>query len=200
MCRDGGFSYNGYEKPPSLFLRVNRCDVAEEKTADPILTQLHSLYRMVDSRASDLAGIHGGRLRCARGCCDCCVDDISVNEAEAHNIRARYPDLLAAGAPNKKGSCAFLDEAGACRIYDARPYVCRTQGLPLHWVEELDDGTMVAMRDICPLNDAGTPVENLDENDCWIIGPVEAVLARLQQAVSGGKMVRISLRDLFSGT
>jgi hypothetical protein len=69
--------------------------------------------------------------------------------------------------------------------------------LPLRWIEERNDGSAVEMRDICPLNESGEPIENLPEEDCWSIGPVEGRLARLQAAASGGKMTRIALRDLF---
>jgi hypothetical protein len=75
--------------------------------------------------------------------------------------------------------------------------VCRTQGLPLRWVEQLPDGTPVEMRDICPLNDQGEPVEALPVQECWSIGPFEDRLARLQIAVDGGDLRRIALRTMF---
>ncbi|MBI3798314.1 MAG: YkgJ family cysteine cluster protein, partial [Deltaproteobacteria bacterium] len=99
--------------------------------------------------------------------------------------------------PHTEGACAFLNEEGACRIYAHRPYVCRTQGLPLRWIEEREDGSVSEMRDICPLNERGEPLENLAEEACWSIGPFEGRLARLQAAAGNGEMQRIALRDLF---
>ncbi len=106
--------------------------------------------------------------------------------------------LLKTEIPHPKGLCAFLDNNGACRIYNQRPYVCRTQGLPLHWIEERENGTEVAMRDICPINNPGTPVENLPEDLCWKIGPFEEQLARLQYDLDKGEIRRVKLRDLFA--
>lgn len=165
--------------------------------ANHLHSRLRSLYAKVDARAQELANVHAERLRCGRGCGSCCVDDITVNPVEADNIRSAYPDLLVSETPHAAGACAFLDQQGLCRIYDVRPYVCRTQGLPLHWIEELDDGTTAAMRDICPLNDTGTPVEQLAESECWIIGPFEEKLARLHFEGFGELSERVALRELF---
>ena len=97
--------------------------------------------------------------------------------------------------PRPEGACAFLDEEGACRVYVDRPYVCRTQRLPLRWIEDRD-GDPAELRDICPLNEAGEPIEGLHADDCWTIGPVEERLGRLQLA-AGAEAHRTSLRDLF---
>jgi hypothetical protein len=138
-------------------------------------------------------------LHCKKGCHDCCVDDLTVFKIEALNIQKFNKTLLKTGIPHAKGMCAFLDNKGACGIYEQRPYVCRTQGLPLHWIEELENGAMVAMRDICPINEPGISVESLPEDWCWKIGPFEEQLARLQLGLDNGvKMRRVKLRDLFS--
>lgn len=166
------------------------------RTTDELLEELH---RLVDEAAAQVAAGHGDRLRCGRGCSDCCVDDISVFEVEADRIRARCAELLAAGSPRPAGACAFLDEAGACRVYEHRPYVCRTQGLPLRWTEEIEPGVVAELRDICPLNDPGDPpVEEMDEDACWSLGPFEGRLAGLQHAAGHGEMTRVPLRALFT--
>lgn len=68
----------------------------------------------------------------------------------------------------------------------------------MRWVEDgAHDALEVReLRDICPLNDAGDPIEAIPAEDCWTIGPTEERLAVLQ--VSGGGGVRRTLlRDLF---
>lgn len=111
--------------------------------------------------------------------------------------------MLESQAPHPKGMCAFLDGEGACRVYDRRPYVCRTQGLPLRWLEERD-GATVELRDICPLNGAGEPIEELAAEDCWRLGPIEGALAELQVRVQadadGDPLRRVTLRSLFPGS
>ena len=141
--------------------------------------------------------LHVGRLRCRRGCASCCVDGLTVFAVEAEAIRRHHADLLAGGTPHPPGACAMLDAEGGCRVYDHRPYVCRTQGLPLRWIGETDDGSLVELRDICPLNDPGPPIETLPADSCWPLGPVEGRLADLQRSADGGAMTRIPLRDLF---
>jgi Fe-S-cluster containining protein len=166
----------------------------QEETA---LTALEALYREVDERAARLSELHAERLQCHRGCSACCVDEITVFDIEAANIRRHHDSLLTAGAPHPPGACAFLDEVGACRIYAQRPYVCRTQGLPLRWLDEAEGGEPIELRDICPLNEAGPPLEQLHEECCWTIGEFEGRLAELQRHASGGALQRVALRALF---
>ena len=161
------------------------------------LTALRGLHREVDRQAGVLAARHAGRLQCGRGCADCCVDGIAVFEVEAERIRRAHPQLLEQGRPRRPGACAFLDADGACRIYDDRPYVCRTQGLPLRWFVQTPEGETVEHRDICPLNEPGPAVESLSADDCWTIGPVEGQLAALARPAQGRTMRRVPLRDLF---
>lgn len=124
------------------------------------------------------------------------MDGLTVFDVEAEPIRLGHAGLLATGVPHAEGACAFLDPEGACRIYAQRPYVCRTQGLPLRWIEE-QDGEPVELRDICPLNEAGEPIEQLLVEACWTVGPVEERLARLQLASARTASGRTSLRALF---
>jgi hypothetical protein len=159
--------------------------------------ELRALHEDVDRAAGALAERHRARLRCGRGCNACCTDGLTVFAAEAERIRAAHGELLASGRPHPPGACAFLGDAGECRIYPDRPYVCRTQGLPLRWLDEAD-GEAVDRRDICPLNEAGEPLEALAPDDCWTLGPVEDRLRRLQAAADGGALRRVALRSLFA--
>jgi hypothetical protein len=97
------------------------------------------------------------------------------------------------------GACAFLDEQGACRIYAQRPYVCRTQGLPLRWIdEEALAGVSVEHRDICELNEpeGAAPITELPAEQCWTLGPAELKLQALSLQHTGG-LERVALRSLF---
>jgi hypothetical protein len=167
-------------------------------TPDEAEAALHRLHAEVDRAAEALAERHRGRLRCGRGCAACCLDGITVYEVEAERIRRAHAALLAEGAPRAPGACAFLGPDDECRIYADRPYVCRTQGLPLRWLAEAEEGgDVLEGRDVCPLNAAGPPLEELPEDACWLLGPVEARLAALQHALDGGAGRRVPLRSLF---
>ena len=162
------------------------------------LSELERLHETVDRRATVLERRHSARLECTRGCSQCCVDELTVFDVEAERIRRDHRRLLLEGDPRPEGGCAFLNEDGACRVYESRPYVCRTQGLPLRWLETDVEGQRTEYRDICPLNERSEdPLETLGAEDCWTIGPTESSLAQLQLEF-GGAHRRIRLRDLFS--
>jgi len=157
------------------------------------------MHDVVDELASGVAQVHGDRLRCREGCSGCCQDGLTVFEIEAAVIAERHGELLRGAAPNPGDGCAFLDGRGACRIYADRPYVCRTQGLPLRWLEQDDGGNALEARDICPLSEEGPPLEELEASALWSVGPFEERLAAQQAAVDGGEGRRVALRALFAG-
>ena len=159
-----------------------------------IIEKVQTLHESIDQKSEPLNHFHGERLQCRLGCNDCCQDDLTVFEVEAELIKANYEDLLLREMPYPRGKCAFLDERGACRIYNHRPYVCRTQGLPIRWIEE-ESGDWFEFRDICPKNENGPAIETLSEELCWEIGPIEQELAALQSELLPGK--RVPLRGLF---
>lgn len=143
---------------------------------------------------------HRDALACGPGCAGCCVDDLTVFVPEAEAIRERYPELLRHGTPAPKGRCAFLDEADRCRIYDARPYVCRTQGLPLRW---LDEDAGAEYRDVCKKSEAlDARLVDLRAEDCLLLGPWEAELQTLAHEHSGHGTAppRVALRRLFEAS
>ena len=92
--------------------------LAEHRAA---LVKIDATVAALSARASDA-------LACKRGCDACCVAGLSVLPVEAALIEA-----LGARPPAsaRAGMCAFLDGAGACSVYEARPVLCRTHGLAL---------------------------------------------------------------------
>jgi uncharacterized protein len=166
---------------------------------ESILEELEAFHGEVDRLVARLTGVHETRLRCTRGCSDCCIDGITVFEIEAERIRRAAAGILREAEPYPPGRCAFLSEDGACRIYPVRPFVCRTQGLPLRWIGQDDRGALAEMRDICEKNESGPPVEEIPRRDCWTLGPFEDRLAALQRRADGGRGKRIPLRTLFAG-
>jgi hypothetical protein len=157
------------------------------------LAWVKRFHDVVDELAADVAKKNVDRLVCRAGCAGCCTDGLTVFEIEAARICDKHRALVEEEAPHPEGACAFLDANGRCRVYDERPYVCRTQGLPLRWIEADDNGSPSEVRDICPLNDErGPPLEELPPDAMWSIGPFEA---RLRARSADGK--RVALRDLF---
>jgi len=93
------------------------------------------------------------QMDCKKGCSKCCQTDISVFEIEADRIRQWFNSQSIEEKiklkslwciPSVKVNCSFLVNDN-CTIYEARPLICRTQGLPLYLSSENS-------LDYCPLN------------------------------------------------
>lgn len=162
-----------------------------EDPRDRAVAYVEQLHRAVDELVAPIGARLGDRLMCRMGCSGCCTDGLTIFEVEAELIQRRHPDALLS-PPAPAGQCAMLTPQGACRVYAARPYVCRTQGYPLRWAE--DDGEK---RDICPLNDDGSDLTELPDALCWTLGPIERRLASAQALIDGGEGRRVAIRDLF---
>lgn len=125
------------------------------------LEQYKLLLENVDRFCAAVQARFPEQVACRRGCDACCthigvmaVEAIglalalaALPEAEAEKIRVRARGM-------RKGEGCPLLAGGACLLYEARPVICRTQGLPL-LVEEDGQGRV----DHCPLNFQG--VESL---------------------------------------
>ena len=116
----------------------------------------------------------GGEIVCRRGCDACCYVDLSVGSAEAASVQVALEGLPDAeldriveraldpgcrADEDGRAPCVMLQEDGACAVYEARPMICRTQGLALRYPSELipvealsakaSDGSDLTW---CPLN------------------------------------------------
>lgn len=178
-----------------------RRDPERVKITETDVAWVARLHAAVDELAAPLVAQHREKLACKAGCADCCVDNLTVFRLEAARIEAAHPELLATGEPHPEGACAFLDGEGRCRVYEERPYVCRTQGLPLRWLEEGsptgedEEDEIIESRDVCPKNFVGAPLEDLEADAMWSLGPFEQRLADKQHDIDGGE--RVALRALF---
>jgi hypothetical protein len=106
------------------------------------VTRLEELAQKVDAFFDRVALRHGQDMQCATGCSDCCHVRLTVTAVEAAAIRADVADWpvdrrRGLSGPDHGGTadgperCAALDPAGRCKIYNARPLVCRSHGVPI---------------------------------------------------------------------
>jgi len=122
---------------------------------------------------------HQAHMQCKINCSQCCHVDLSIFEAEAAAIlewvsnlsEEKKQELLhllkqpdQATKYKKKEACVFLRQ-NQCSIYEARPIICRTQGVALQYKTQMDKNETQINVDVCPLNFAS--LNNLAEQDSF---------------------------------
>lgn len=127
---------------------------------------------------------HGDGIQCHAGCSACCMG-FSVFPLEAALLReatnAIPEEIMAVVLRNQTGekadaACPFLVN-DLCVVYDARPVICRTHGLPLAYIDE-EQGIIEVSA--CPIN-FGAEV-TFTEEDLLFLGRFNAELAELNAA------------------
>jgi len=108
----------------------------------------------VDELCAGIANTLRERIACAAGCSGCCAA-ITIFPVEAAALRETLDSLTEAEASvirrhveehAGEEDCPLLSN-DRCLLYEARPIICRTHGLPILFTE---DGNQ--RLDCCPLN------------------------------------------------
>lgn len=169
--------------------------------------KIESLYQKVKEFEESLSKEAKSLSHCQAGCSRCCYTDLSIFSLEADHIRSWFNNLSEAAKHSLKSSwekpltttenfhgdvvysCTFLlDER--CTIYEARPLICRTQGLAFSF--KVEDKSML---DICPLNEG--MLEELTSTEVMNLDLLNTILARMEADHTGGSgRERISLSAL----
>ncbi|WP_225072364.1 YkgJ family cysteine cluster protein [Desulfuromonas sp. CSMB_57] len=163
---------------------------AMNNAARPELENYRQLVSRVDDLCRSITERYVSELACRKGCADCCRH-ISLFPVEVAVVReallALPPNELRAlqdraGSVGPADACPLLDESGACRVYAARPIICRTHGLPV--MTCLDGQRRV---DACPANFSGcTSLPGSAVIDVDRINAALAAINRLFVAATGG--------------
>lgn len=100
------------------------------------MSRLGELTAKVDAFFARVEQRHGAAMQCQSGCSDCCHVRLTVTAVEAAALRGLVAGWSAAQrralAPEGPADrCAALDAAGRCKVYAARPLVCRSHGVPV---------------------------------------------------------------------
>lgn len=117
-------------------------------------SRYQELLQKIDDKSQEISERHADEISCRSGCHSCCLPGLSIFPVEAdaiveHLNQVGWQDVLAneEKAPHGANRCSFLNNRGACSIYEVRPVICRTHGLPMR--VKTDEGPK---RDSCPLN------------------------------------------------
>lgn len=149
---------------------------------------LKQLHQKILGHQQRVEGNYPQGMQCKNGCSQCCYVSLSVFNIEAQLIKDWFTALEISEkevlkekwlAPvqvkenffgEAKESCPFLLNE-SCSIYEVRPIICRTQGLPLNF----DD-------------------TELELGDCLDLDKLNLILSSLQ--IQDGSSERISLKEL----
>ena len=150
------------------------------------LENYKQLTARVDALCSAIAATLGEQITCSEGCSSCCTA-ITVFPVEAAAMQEALENL-----PGKKAEeirrhisehadderCPLLLRH-RCLLYDARPIICRTHGLPITYLTEGEHRS-----DCCPLNLtdceslSGTSVLDLDKLNHLLVAVNSLYLAQ----------------------
>jgi Fe-S-cluster containining protein len=118
------------------------------------LNNYRQLIARVDALCSAIAAPLGDQITCSAGCSSCCTS-ITIFPVEAAALREmlkmlpahRADEILRHVAEHAEGERCPLLSHHHCLLYEARPIICRTHGLPIIYSA---DGRRSS--DCCPLN------------------------------------------------
>ena len=133
----------------------------------------YKLRNDIDSMCKTLENIHDRHLNCKIGCDLCCMA-ISVFPVEFYAIEAELnqDSVRHLQAPKDDSQCRFL-VSHRCTIYDSRPVICRTHGLPLLYMSLENDEYELSL---CELNFTKFDFEDFDEENTF---PMDQFNSRL---------------------
>lgn len=113
-----------------------------------IFDEYRQIRNKVDSTCTQLHHKHAPHTQCRKGCSDCCMNfDLTAVEFHsiANRLKSKRVEWNTNAAPE---SCIFLIN-NECSIYEDRPLICRSHGLP---IVQLNDETDELELSFCPLN------------------------------------------------
>lgn len=101
------------------------------------------LLSKVDAMFAQVKARHEGQFQCIAGCFGCCQAGLTVSNVEATRISSWLSDHSAITAKIRDRSqmlndpelCSLLDREGRCSIYEVRPVICRSHGMPVSFEE-----------------------------------------------------------------
>lgn len=179
-----------------------------------LLDEYRAVVARVDSFSAGVSGRRADDLACRAGCDGCCRVELTVSPVEATSVRealgrlsseARAEIALRArGGGEGETRCVFLGNDGRCAVYENRPLVCRTQGLPLRYPPGTVPASAIGLQlgekgevTWCPLNFRERMPEGADILDAGLVDQLLAVVnQRHSQRKGVDPLARESLRAI----
>ncbi len=135
-----------------------------------VLKEYFFFRNELEAHCAELYTLHDNYLNCKKGC-DMCCENFGILPVEYEAIKQQVAEKLKLGQKTANPTdCPFLVNH-SCIIYDGRPVICRTQGLPLLFMGE-DEWELSA----CELNFTRFDFENFDQENTF---PMDRYNSRL---------------------
>ncbi|MBI9068103.1 MAG: YkgJ family cysteine cluster protein [Salinivirgaceae bacterium] len=147
---------------------------------DIFLGSYYNLRDELDKACEKFTSMHISQLECKKGCDSCC-ESLNIFPIEFYALQE---ELVGKNLPKFKWSqkfgksCRFLKN-GECQIYNSRPIICRTQGLPLLYENKTGTGYELS---VCKLNFKGVKVDTFTMDNALFMPPMNSKLFLLNQA------------------
>lgn len=162
---------------------------------------LKVLRQRVDAHFEAATARSPDSFACRAGCEQCCHQRLSVFEVEAAPIREALAQLeqrdperrarvRAQARDPEDPRCALLVD-GHCSIYEQRPLICRSHGLPVALPDPADPEGPLRV-DHCPLNFTDSPPPR---PSILVLDALNQPLAVLAELVAPGQ-ARVPLAEL----
>ena len=114
---------------------------------EKVFQKYRKLVGQIDQATQRLEEMHRSHMVCRKGCSACCMD-YKIFPIEFFSILKNIRGKEIQIAPDAgDGDCVFLVDH-ACAIYEWRPIICRTHGLPLLYTNDEGEWELSA----CELN------------------------------------------------
>lgn len=143
-----------------------------------IFNSYTKLVKSVDAKLEELSKTHSSHMVCGKGCSTCCMN-FGILPVEFFAISHALLFKIDPIENPFADSCKFLIN-NECSIYENRPIICRTQGYPNVYFNELTD---IWDLSVCELNFTDVADDYFEnEDDCMQMDPVNLKLQMLNEA------------------
>ena len=107
-----------------------------------IIKEYNKFINLINESTKKIESIHKKNIICHKRCDSCCIN-LTIFPIEFFAIKEKMVQNnfeLSKVRFDNKASCGFLKNS-ICQIYDYRPLICRTHGLPIVFLNQNDDGS-----------------------------------------------------------
>ena len=152
---------------------------------EEIFFNYQNLLKKVDELSSRIIAKYRQHIICRHGCSDCCQQNLTLLPLECAFLQegfSRLPEptkkIIHSRTVQNRGEhepCLLLNQGG-CLLYERRPIICRTHGLPLF----MREGNQERL-DCCPKNFVYQSLEMLPKTDLLHVERLNAILIAVNQ-------------------